>query len=443
MIKKVIIDEDKVYELPSSYSVIHYKESILIIAPEYFNYIVLQNEEQLHIFQALQGSTIHKIVNMYPNNLDDIREVITQIEAKKFTNQIAYKREGRLQLHLFLTNKCNLRCKHCYMFSGEKSNDELSELEIRKILNGFRQKGGECLILSGGEVATRNDLLDIIDYAHTIGLETSIMTNGTLWSEQMIKEVCTKIKSVQISLDGFNEEENALVRGTGYFDKTMRTIDLFLKENVKTAIAVTPWPCESLNSKKEQYIQFEKDLKEKYHDKQLIVKYTADLMEGRELHLTEDQRDEYFKIMLDISNGYEGLNEEDRFVLQQKQNIIKDNWCTYGHLTITATGDVYFCGKITEIFPYGNIRDVSMDKIMADAAKAKSLSAIQHIVPCKDCELRYICAGDCRIKYCEPYKNCKSICDYPCSQIFYRSCSPKHKEHFYEMLIHANSKLYR
>ena len=81
-------------------------------------------------------------------------------------------------MHLYLTNACNLRCPHCYMSAGTVLEDELSKEEVELLLMEFASHGGNRLVLSGGEVCMRKDLIEIVKCAKKHNLNTSILTNG-------------------------------------------------------------------------------------------------------------------------------------------------------------------------------------------------------------------------------------------------------------------------
>ncbi|MEE1190169.1 MAG: radical SAM protein, partial [Bacteroidales bacterium] len=411
-------------------------------APECLNYIVLYTREQCEIYKLLYKHTIREVLEDFNYNKTDVSVVITQIEAKTFKEEKIEKLNNSFQMHLFLTNKCNLRCRHCYMFSGESYENELSEKEIKDLLFGFKENKGKYLILSGGEVATRKDFFNIVEYAHNIGLEVSIMTNGTLWTDEMIDRATKFLSGVQVSIDGYNKEEYEKVRGKGQFEKAMHCVDRFVTNNIRTTVAITPWPEASLSEKIESYLNFEKSLKEKYKDYPIFVKYTADIMEGRELNLSQEEVKAYKNTMLQIADGLNPKKRHDIMHTRFKEKILSDNWCTYGHLTISAEGYVFFCGKIQFLKPYGNIREISIEEIMKNAQIARSLSKIQHIAPCNKCALKYICGGDCRIKFIKEYSDCKEICNQKENTIFTRECTDELREEYYQIMIDINHLLY-
>ena len=403
------ISLDTRYSLPKQTTVVYHIDKFLIIAPECCNYVVFDNELQYKFYQLLENYTLGDALSKISIPKTDAQNVLIQIEAKRFIKEKAPKANGRFQLHMFLTNACNLRCKHCYMFSGICKDNELEFDEIESILRSFKAHHGEFVTFSGGEVLMRRDLIPILQLAKELQLNTTIMTNGILWTELLVKQVAKYISAVQISIDGFNEEENAKVRGKDNFDKALKTVELFLLQGIRVTIAMTPWYDEKLFEKKKQYLYFIKNTKSKYKDYLLDFKFTSDLMEGRELSLSPIEHERYFNFMQEISNYGSKDKEEDIFIYNQRKMILKDSWCTFGHLTISAEGNVYFCGKVNLAKPICNIRNTSLEKIMKLSSKARELSKVQNLSPCKECELRYICGGGCRIEHFEWFRECKGI----------------------------------
>ena len=269
------------------------------------------------------------------------------------------------------------------------------------------------------------------------------MTNGTLWTDNMIEQAKSWIESVQVSIDGFNETENAKVRGEGNFEKSLHTVDNFLKHNIRTTIAVTPWLDENLENNIVNYVNFKHKLQSKYEKHPLILKFTSDLMDGRELKVNTQQCERYNQMMKEISDEGHLNMEEDIFVYNQIRKVIKDSWCTYGHLTISATGDIYFCGKTHLTKPLENIRNIDLKSVMDLSKEAREAAKIHNIRPCNNCELKYICGGGCRIKYFDWFTDCRNIYSADIKNIEPRQCDLSIKQHFYDLMIQSNHKMYK
>ncbi len=118
------------------------------------------------------------------------------------------------------TNKCNLRCSHCYADANSLKEKELTTEERFRIIDMLTEAGVVKLNFSGGEPLMREDFFDVAEYAHEKGLSISISTNGTLIDRDCVKRLLQcGIESVDISLDGIKPETHDKIRTVkGSFD---------------------------------------------------------------------------------------------------------------------------------------------------------------------------------------------------------------------------------
>ncbi|MBN1214796.1 MAG: radical SAM protein [Candidatus Lokiarchaeota archaeon] len=122
-----------------------------------------------------------------------------------------------------ITDKCNLRCKHCFVHQNQ-IKDEISFFDACKVINQLYEAKNFSLGFSGGEALLKKDIFKIMKYASDKGMHIALASNGTL----ITKEVAYKIKEagvkyVQISIDGLEEVHNQ-IRGKGVFKKAIRGI---------------------------------------------------------------------------------------------------------------------------------------------------------------------------------------------------------------------------
>lgn len=176
----VELSTEKTYSLPDDIVPKHVDGFLLLVSPSNGNWIVVDNQLQADIVKAfIRGQSIEKVMRNF--NLDevnsDLQYILRQIEGKHFTETILPD-EDSFMLRLYVTNKCDLRCKHCFMYAGEQAGNELSLQEIQDIIRTSKNGGCSKVILSGGEVSTRTDLAEIIKYAKGQGLYVQLMTNG-------------------------------------------------------------------------------------------------------------------------------------------------------------------------------------------------------------------------------------------------------------------------
>ena len=63
------------------------------------------------------------------------------------------------------TNKCNLKCSHCYQDAGAAKEQELTTEEGKRLIDGIVRAGFKVMIFSGGEPLLRPDIYELVAYA--------------------------------------------------------------------------------------------------------------------------------------------------------------------------------------------------------------------------------------------------------------------------------------
>ena len=109
-----------------------------------------------------------------------------------------------------ITNRCNLRCLHCY---SSEQREELTTTDVYHVLDKLSTAGVGIIDFGGGEPLLRTDIFDILTYSKQVGIYTSISTNGLLLDENCVKRLKTLgIDHVCISLDGAKPETHDRIR---------------------------------------------------------------------------------------------------------------------------------------------------------------------------------------------------------------------------------------
>ena len=127
-----------------------------------------------------------------------------------------------------ITKKCNLKCKHCYSKSVDQAaSDELSTEEAFRLIDDLSKWGIGLLIIDGGEPLCREDLLEVVKYASSKGIRTTIGSNGTLIDEAMTKKMLDAgAMSVAVSVDGVDAQTHDSFRGiNGAFEQALKGIE--------------------------------------------------------------------------------------------------------------------------------------------------------------------------------------------------------------------------
>jgi radical SAM protein with 4Fe4S-binding SPASM domain len=150
-------------------------------------------------------------------------------------------------LKLMITNGCNLQCQHCWRDSRPRDKSFPVPANIlKRLISEFVQLGVERIHLTGGEPLTHPDWYDLVKYscAQPGVEEVCIQTNATLLTEIEVNAL-TSLKyeglSIQVSLDGGTAQSHDQVRGSGSFEKTLRSLNILADAGLgkQTTIAFT------------------------------------------------------------------------------------------------------------------------------------------------------------------------------------------------------------
>ncbi|MCG8684164.1 MAG: radical SAM protein, partial [Desulfobacterales bacterium] len=139
------------------------------------------------------------------------------------------------------TQRCNLKCVHCYSHSHDRDyENELSTEEGFKLLDDLAEFGVPVVLFSGGEPLTRKDLPELIKRAKSNGLRAVISTNGTLITQERAELFAELgLSYVGVSLDGLRDTNDKFRGIPGAFDKALAGIRNCKAAGVKVGLRFT------------------------------------------------------------------------------------------------------------------------------------------------------------------------------------------------------------
>ena len=135
-------------------------------------------------------------------------------------------------LEFQITDRCNLRCRHCYI--GDSLLQDLPLEKVQKMLKEFEEIQGLRLLLSGGEPLLHPHFWEINEVLREHAFRSVLLSNGAMITKEIAKRL--RIHEVQVSLDGMKEGHES-IRGKGTFEKTLYAIDHLQAANIRVSIA--------------------------------------------------------------------------------------------------------------------------------------------------------------------------------------------------------------
>ncbi len=137
--------------------------------------------------------------------------------------------------------RCNLRCRHCYSGSRNRSySGELSTAEGRALIRDLAGYGVPVILFSGGEPLMRPDILELLGFARELGVRAVLSTNGTLITAELASELKRmELSYVGISLDGLEETHDRFRGQQGAFQAAMAGLRSCREAGIKVGLRFT------------------------------------------------------------------------------------------------------------------------------------------------------------------------------------------------------------
>jgi len=157
-------------------------------------------------------------------------------------------REYEFIIQWHLTERCNLRCRHCYQEGRPGAEMPLAEIreaiaEIAGMFAAWRDDYGLELApsfnLTGGETFLRADFFEIIKEIADRGWAVFVLSNGTLIDGDKAHKLATLgVKGVQLSMEGPPPVHDQ-IRGPGSFAAAMAGARALLEAGVRVNFNTT------------------------------------------------------------------------------------------------------------------------------------------------------------------------------------------------------------
>jgi len=102
----------------------------------------------------------------------------------------------------YLTDICNLRCRHCNIWSKAITKPMLPFEIIRDLFRQAWRLGVRSVGYTGGEPTLHRDFRRVIQLGHALGFRQHVTTNAIGMSKSLAEEMARSCRTVGVSVDG-------------------------------------------------------------------------------------------------------------------------------------------------------------------------------------------------------------------------------------------------
>lgn len=325
-------------------------------------------------------------------------------------------------IYLYITEKCQLRCKHCYLGKRLKRGATMPKDKVFDNLMIWKKLGGKKLCFLGGEPTLHPQFEEVVRYANKLNYEKiTLDTNGLQVALNKISNLNpSDFSYIQISLDGGSPNTNDKIRGNGSFNATLNTIKELCKKKFDIRIICTVNKCnlkDCLNilSFADQYgVSLVK-----YHIFSGIGtgrKNNNWVLKSNEwkrfINTLLKQKGKY-KTGIQYQAAYSGKEREKLYFRQGYRGCIGRN---LDRVSIFPDGKVYICSYLfdTDL----NFADIKNNKLQIKRGKFNELELFFSVLKkCDNCKFNNVCFGGCPAEKivtgfypCNKHRNTYPIC---------------------------------
>jgi AdoMet-dependent heme synthase len=264
-----------------------------------------------------------------------------------------------------ITQRCNIRCLHCYNFDRDAPRaraapcePELDRQEILRVIDQLHQAGCLFLSLTGGEALVHPDLLAFLEHAARLDMAVQLLSNGVLLRPGLVGQLARfpNLLTVAISLYGATAEvHDAITQSPGSFARTWRGVDGLRRHGVGVRVKFLIMRA---NAHQAEAMKAQAEERGLPHDMNLTVTARHDGARNT-LGLRVDQA----QLEALVRGPF-----QDRQDRHQQAPFTDDDWacnCARANCAVTARGDVQPCIGIP--MSAGNVRCQPFAEIWRDA----------------------------------------------------------------------------
>lgn len=322
------------------------------------------------------------------------------------TPRTQYGRVFGLQWHV--TNRCDQRCKTCYIWGeGRKlsSSAELTPQQCYSLVDDYTAfcesfQVDPVIAVTGGDPLLRDDIWDILTYIHSKGIRYIILGNPFYLNQ----DICARLKNMhcsayQMSLDGLRNTHDR-IRKPGSFQATLKAIKNLQGAGIRTMImsTVSKMNYREIPELARLMVELEVNVYDfaRYcptgPDPAIMspLGYRAFLSEMWKLYkqCIEKGVKTHFPLKDHLWRLF--LYEEGIFRIRKSDYVVQGCGCGVRHMTVLPDGVVYACRRFES--PVGKIPDQSLQEIFLGNAMT-AYRDVEKLQDCSSCELLNFCRG--------------------------------------------------
>ncbi|MBD5407736.1 MAG: radical SAM/SPASM domain protein, ACGX system [Treponema sp.] len=318
-----------------------------------------------------------------------------------------------IQWHI--TDVCDQRCRHCYIFS--EGHPRLVTTPLAELKSTYAQIKSFCekigrmpyIYLTGGDPILHPHFWELLELFRADGTRFCIMGNPF----HLTDEVCARMKDCgcvkyQLSLDGLEQTHDAF-RKEGSFRTTLGAIPIIRRSGIWCAVMSTvskanmheiPALIDLVDERGVDVFavgRYCPTSTEKAYDANFHIpplEYRAFLQTCWEKYERHKNSKTTFQLKDHLWSLF--LYEKGLLKIPNGDQITDGCNCARNHITILPDGDIYACRRMES--KVGNINESNLYDVW-NGEKMNAFRQYEKFTKCSKCELKGVCRGCPSVTY--------------------------------------------
>jgi len=315
-----------------------------------------------------------------------------------------------------ITEECDQRCEHCYIFTAGQEGLPLATADaslinktIESCLSMARDLGREpYFFITGGDPILHPQFWPILERLQVLGVRFSILGNPF----HLTEEVCLRLRALgceryQLSLDGL-EATHDRIRMPGSFAATLAAVPVLQSAGIRVAVmaTVSKTNCDEIPSLIDTVVAHGVDVfsfgrycsdgpdpatqMEPLAYRDFLGRCAEKFAQHRNSETWFDKKDHLWKLW-DYEQGQFTIDQD-----LDPEMIYDGCHCGNSHLTILPTGAIHACRRVPS--PIGNVLTDNLTTVFTGPSLDRYRDYTR-FEKCSRCELLRFCRGCPAVAY--------------------------------------------
>lgn len=278
-----------------------------------------------------------------------------------------------------IITKCNFNCEHCYIPEHVR---EMEYETIISIVDQLYDLGVFEITLTGGEVAVHSSFMKIVRYIRCKGIKLELMSNASLFTEEVMDELAEMAVSVSTSLFSVDTEINdSITKSKNSAQKVIQNVLYMKKKGMKVDIKVPVM--------KKNYVEYE-EIDKLCKENDITLTYSVAITP----RTNGDEKPMEFALCQKELDFF--IGKHDRATVNSFRDFQSESsnyLCSAvgNKLSVEVDGDVFPCNSFR--YFYGNIYKNTLREIWHELPERQYLKTIKKsdLKGCELCKLNNLC----------------------------------------------------